>query len=98
LLHSILPPNTLYATVAVEDCVITGGHYLSSYTLTQSLYGLVHSVMLGSSVADPDDIVPGLYIRRLVHYFHTAYVVNNLLDTGKKDFFCKLIQPDHLNR
>jgi hypothetical protein len=87
LLYSILPPNTLYASIAVEDSVITGGYYLSSYTLIQSLYGLVHSFILGSSVADPDDIAPGLYIRRLVHYFHTAYVVNNLLDTGKKDLF-----------
>ena len=62
LLYSILPPNTLYAMVTIEDSVIMGGYYLSSYTLINSLYGLVHSVILGSSVANPDDIVPSLYI------------------------------------
>lgn len=84
LLFSILPPNTLYASIAIEDSVITGGYYLSSYTLTHSLYGLIHSFILGTSVAEHDDISPGLYILRLVHYFHTSYVVNHLLDTGKK--------------
>ena len=74
-----------------------GGYYLSSYTLVNSLYGLIHSVILGRSVADPDDIVLGLYIRQLVHYFHTSYAVNNLLDTGKKDFFIQATQPDHSN-
>ena len=43
----------------------------------------------------PDDILPGLYIRRLVHYLHTSYVVNNLLDNGKKDMFCGLMRAYH---
>ena len=93
----MLPPNTVYAMVAIEDCVITGGYYLSSYTLTNSLYGLIYSFILGASMATPDDILPGLYIRWLVHYFHNSYVVNNLLDTGKKDLFGRLIHAYYPN-
>ena len=59
-----------------------GGYYLSSHTLLNSLYGSVHSFVMGTSITSPDDILPGVYIRRLVHYFHTSYVVNNLIDTG----------------
>ena len=43
----------------------------------------------------PDDILPGLYIRRLVHYLHTSYIVNNLLDNGKKDMFCGFMRAYH---
>jgi len=81
---SILPPNTVYATISVEDCIITGGYYLSASTLSHSIYGLIHSFIFGPSITGANDIVPGLYIQCLVHYFHTSYVVNNLLDTGNK--------------
>lgn len=87
----------MYAMVAVEDCITTGGYYLSSYTLTQSLYGLIHSCILGTAVGRADEISPGLYIRRLVHHFHTSYVVNSLLDNGKKASFCFLIYASHSN-
>ena len=83
---SIIPPNSFYSMLTVEDCVITGGYFLSAYT---SIYGLIHSFISGVSVGDADDILPGVYIRRLVHYFHTSYVVNNLVDTGNKSLlFC----------
>jgi len=87
-LYSILPPNTLYATITIEDCVTTGGYYLSSHTLISSLYGLVHSFILGTSLVASDDVIPGLYIRRLVHYFHSSYV-ENVIDAGKK--YCFLL-------
>ncbi|KIM38064.1 hypothetical protein M413DRAFT_13028 [Hebeloma cylindrosporum] len=54
----ILPPNTIYATLTLANCVVTGGYYLSSHTLSSSLYGLIHSFILGASVANPDDILP----------------------------------------
>jgi len=86
---SVIPPNSLYSTVTIEDCVITGGYFLSAHTLCSSIYGLIHSFISGVSAGDADDILPGVYIRRLVHYFHTSYVVNNLVDTGNKNlFFC----------
>jgi hypothetical protein len=46
------------------------------------LYGLVHSFIMGSFINKADQISPGLYVRCLVHYFHTCYVVNNLVDIG----------------
>jgi len=88
---SILPPNTAYTTIAIENCIITEGYYLSSYTLINTLYSFIHSVILGTSMTMPDDILLGLYIWQLVHYFYISYVVNNLLDNGKKDMFCGLM-------
>ncbi|KIM35727.1 hypothetical protein M413DRAFT_32284 [Hebeloma cylindrosporum] len=77
----ILPPNTLYAMLTVKDCIMTGGYFLSAHSLSSSIYGLIHGFILGTSAADADDILPGLFIRRLLHYLHTSYVVNNLVNT-----------------
>ena len=46
--YSILPPNSIYLMLAVENCVITGGYFLSAHTLSSSLYGLIHSLVNGT--------------------------------------------------
>jgi len=92
----VLRPNTLYATVALENSVLQGEYYLASHTLMSSLHGLIHGFIMGSSVTFEDNIASMFFIRRMVHYFHNSLVSNSDLDSStcsnvKKDGYLRFI-------
>jgi len=98
----VLRPNTLYATVALENSVLQGEYYLASHTLMSSLHGLIHGFIMGSSVTFEDNIASMFFIRRMVHYFHNSLVSNSDLDSStcsnvKKDGYLRFILEDPSN-
>ena len=98
----VLRLNTLYATVALENSVLQGEYYLASHTLMPSLHGLIHSFIMGISVAFEDDIAPMFFIRRMVHYFHNSLVSNSNLDSStcyivKQDLYLHFVLEDPSN-
>ncbi|KAF8800472.1 hypothetical protein BYT27DRAFT_7026457, partial [Phlegmacium glaucopus] len=78
--HLILRPNTPYVVVTMENTVITGGFYLSMHTLQDSLIGAIHTFILPSLLTEGEKPPFVMFARRLVHYFHNAFVLNDSSD------------------
>jgi hypothetical protein len=79
---SILRPNTLYAIITLQDAIISGGYYLSSHTLQDSLLGIVHTFVLPGLLTEGENPELSTFARRMVQYFHNALVLN---DTSDRD-------------
>ena len=79
---SILPPNSVYAAFTLDNCITTGGYYLSVHNMTNMLFGMIHSFILDSLIKDPDTLCPALYVRRVIQYLHTNLVVNDRKEIG----------------
>ena len=79
---SILQPNTPYLIITLEHTVVTGGFYLSTHTLYETLIGKIHSFILPSLLIEGRDPPFALFARRLVHYMHNTYVKNDSSDKG----------------
>ena len=73
-------PNTPYVVVTLEHTVVTGGFYLSSHTLYETLVGLIHSFVLPSLLTEGKKPPLTIFARRLVHYMHNSYIVNDSSD------------------
>lgn len=66
--------------ITLESTVVTGGFYLSSHTLYETLMGHIHSFVLPSLLTEGEKPVLSIFIRRIVHYMHNAYVGNDSSD------------------
>ena len=81
-LHSVLRPNTPFVVISLENTVITGGFYLSSCTMYETLMGRIHSFILPSLLTEGRNPPFSIFVQRMVHYMHNAYVVNDSSDRG----------------
>lgn len=79
-MHSVLRPNTPHIIISLENTVATGGFYLSSHTLYETLIGQIHSFILPLLLTEGERPPFNTFIRRIVHYMHNAYVVNDSSD------------------
>lgn len=79
-MYSILRPNTPYALITLEHTVVTGGLYLSTHTLYETLIGRIHSFVLPSFLTEGKEPSFSTFLRRIVHYMHNAYVLNDSSD------------------
>ena len=68
--------------ISLEHTIATGGFYLSSHMLYEMLMGQIHSFVLPSILTDGRSPLLTIFIRRIVHYMHNAYVVNDSSDRG----------------
>ena len=64
----------------LEHTVVTGGFYLSSHTLYETLIGLIHLFVLPSLLTEGKKPPLTIFACRLVHYMHNSYVVNDSSD------------------
>jgi hypothetical protein len=46
-LHSYMKPTTLHYVVTVEDSITYGRHFYSASTISDSVFGLIHSFVVG---------------------------------------------------
>lgn len=60
--------------------MVTGGYYLSSSTLRNSLLGLIHTFVLPSLLTEGESPPFSMFARRMVQYFHNAFVLKDLSD------------------
>jgi hypothetical protein len=72
---------------------MTGGFYLSTHTLLDSLYGRVHTFVLSMSMprSEGEDPSFSTFVRRIAHYFHNAFVLD---DAGQWDHIPDLSTMD----
>jgi hypothetical protein len=89
-LHSVLRPNTPHVIISLENTIATGGFFLSSHTLYETLIGQVHSFVLPSILTEGERPPFTIFIRRIVHYMHNAYVVNDSSDRSHLLLFTNL--------
>ncbi|KAF8810356.1 hypothetical protein BYT27DRAFT_7070461, partial [Phlegmacium glaucopus] len=75
-----LRPNTPYVIVTMENTVITGGFYLSTHTLQDSLIGAIHTFILPSLLTEGEKPPFIMFAHCLVHYFHNVFILNNSSD------------------
>lgn len=66
--------------ISLDHTVVTGGFYLSSHTLYETIMGEVHSFVLPSLLVEGKLPSLTIFIRRIVHYMHNAYVTNDSSD------------------
>ncbi|KAF8813076.1 hypothetical protein BYT27DRAFT_7085351, partial [Phlegmacium glaucopus] len=85
-----LQPNTPYVFVTLENSVITGGFYLSTHTLFNSLMGLIHTFVLPSLLTEGKNPPFTIFIRRLVHYLHNSFILNDFSDRDHLPTFSSL--------
>lgn len=52
--HRIIPPHTLYAFHTLEHSICSGGHFISTVTLTASVLGCFHTFFVGDIIANAD--------------------------------------------
>lgn len=78
--YSILRPNTPYIVITLEHAVVTGGFYLSTHTLYETLMGRIHSFILPFLLTEGKNPPFTIFARRMVHYMHNAYVVDDSSD------------------
>lgn len=79
-MYSVLRPNTPYAVISLENTVVTGGFFLSSHTLYETLIGRIHSFVLPSLLTEGKHPPFTTFIRRIAHYMHNAYVADDSSD------------------
>ena len=77
LLYSILWPNTPHIIISLEPTIVTGGFYLSSHTLYETLIRQIHSFILPTLLTEGTKPPLTIFICRIVHYMHSAYVMND---------------------
>jgi hypothetical protein len=77
--------------IMLEDSIVTGGFYLSTHMLHDSLYGHIHSFILPSLLTKGENPAFSTFICRIVHYLHTSFVLN---DPGKEDHLLELCTMD----
>lgn len=80
--YSIVRPNTPYFVITLEHAVVTGGFYLSTHTMYESLIGQIHSFILPSLLTEGKFPPLSTFVRRIVHYMHNAHVINDSSDRG----------------
>lgn len=86
---------------------MTGGFYLSSHTLLETLIGQIHAFVLPSLATEGKRPQLAIFARRMVHYMHNAYVLNDSSDREHllsftnmddvRDFFSLLTIAHFLN-
>ena len=66
--------------MTLENTVITGGFYLSTHTLYETLMGIIHTFILPSLLTEGDNLPLTIFARQIIHYRHNAYVMNDSSD------------------
>jgi hypothetical protein len=66
--------------ISLDHTVVTGGFYLSSHTLYETIMGEVHAFVLPLLLVEGKLPSLTILIRRIVHYMHNAYVTNDSSD------------------
>jgi hypothetical protein len=77
--------------ITLEDSIVTGGFYLSMHMLYDSLYRHIHSFILPSLLTEGKNPGFSTFIRHIVHYLHTSFVLN---DPGEGDHLLELCTMD----
>ncbi|KAH6909845.1 hypothetical protein BKA70DRAFT_1425560 [Coprinopsis sp. MPI-PUGE-AT-0042] len=74
----IMAPNTPHAIWTLEDSICHGGHFYTIPALLDTAAGLVHTFIRDGDVTNTSHTAASrLLLRRLVHYFHQSFVINN---------------------
>lgn len=68
--------------MTLQDVVVTGGYYLASSTLQNTLFGSIHTFVLPFLLTEGEDPAVSNFTRRIVQHFHNAFVLN---DSSDKD-------------
>ncbi|KAK0460290.1 uncharacterized protein EV420DRAFT_1641635 [Desarmillaria tabescens] len=65
-------PDTHHAVLTLENCIVRGGHFYSTVTLSKTISGWVHTCMLGYRIINV--VHPELHqlLLRMMCYFHTV--------------------------
>ncbi|KAK0434398.1 uncharacterized protein EV420DRAFT_1488665 [Desarmillaria tabescens] len=65
-------PDTHHAVLTLENCIVRGGHFYSTVTLSKTVSGWVHTCMLGYRIINV--VHPELHqlLLRMMCYFHTV--------------------------
>ncbi|KAH6891575.1 hypothetical protein BKA70DRAFT_1119956, partial [Coprinopsis sp. MPI-PUGE-AT-0042] len=74
----IMAPNTPHAVWTLEDSICHGGHFYTIPTLLDTAAGLIHTFIRDGDVTNTSHTAASrLLLRRLVHYFHQSFIVND---------------------
>ncbi|KAH6869832.1 hypothetical protein BKA70DRAFT_1131554 [Coprinopsis sp. MPI-PUGE-AT-0042] len=77
-----MAPNTVHAVWTMENSICYGGHFYSVSTLLHTVVGLIHA-FIGDDVLTNTQHVPSCFLlRRMVHFFHHAFVVQGVSPSG----------------
>ena len=90
-IHRISKPNTPYGIITLENAVITGGFYLSTHMLYESLMGTIHTLVLPSLLTKGKNLPFTNFACQLVYYMHNALVIN---DSSNKEHFLNISTLD----
>ena len=61
----------------LEDAIVTGGFYLLTHTLHDSLYGCIHTFILPLLLTEGKEPSFSTFMHCIVHYFHNSFVLND---------------------
>jgi hypothetical protein len=68
-------PNTPHAVFTPEHAVCHGGHFYSTSTLQQTLFGIVHAFIGGQVVTNTEHMPSRKLLRRMAHFFYDGLVL-----------------------
>ncbi|KAH6888288.1 hypothetical protein BKA70DRAFT_1027610, partial [Coprinopsis sp. MPI-PUGE-AT-0042] len=70
----IMAPNTMHAVWTMENSICYGGHFYSVATLLPTVVGVIHAFIGEASLTNTDHFPSRLLLRRMVHFFHFAFI------------------------
>ena len=76
-------PNTLHAVYTICSAVMTGGHFIATSTMQDTLAGTINALVMNQLITNTDHPAAYLAIRNIVEMCHQALVKGDLEKDGK---------------
>ncbi|KAH6876508.1 hypothetical protein BKA70DRAFT_1055008, partial [Coprinopsis sp. MPI-PUGE-AT-0042] len=91
----IMAPNTLHAVWTMENSICYGGHFYAVPNLLDTVVGLIHAFIGEDFLTNTQHVESRFLLRRMVHFFHHAFVVQDGNDVDDAEHLPNLADRDH---
>ncbi|RXW11431.1 hypothetical protein EST38_g14424 [Candolleomyces aberdarensis] len=72
----IMRPGTVHAAFTTADAICRGGHFLATSTMSQTLYGAIHSFFKGQVITNIDQPSIQSRVNAIICYFYKSMVLD----------------------
>lgn len=74
-------PNTPHAVFTPEHVICHGGHFYATSTMTDTMFGIVHTFIFPDILTNADKATHSQVLRRIAAFYHDV-LVHQRLDEG----------------
>ena len=76
-------PNTPHAVFTPKHAICHGGHFYSTTTMQDTMFGMVHTFICPKFLTNDSKSSRSLVLRRIAAFYHDVFVQERLEDGGE---------------